>query len=226
MNRAVPFAAVIFDLDGLVVDSEAGYFLAWQQAAALMGFELSPSFCASLSGAHGAIIRQRLLTQLGEHFDLERFNQLSGQLWCEQVAQQGIPVRPGFHTLLDYIQQRQLPYALATNSRLRDVKQCLSFAGLDDVFPLIVSRDDVDNPKPAPDVFMQAARALATGPAQCLVLEDSAIGLTAAVAASCPCILVPSCASIDAQVLRQAVAVLPDLAAVADFISGVSDHPL
>ena len=213
-------------MDGLVLDSESGYFSAWQQAANAMGYALSQDLCASLSGSHGAAIRQRLLAQFGDDFDVGLFHRLSNDCWREQVQLQGIPVKTGFHALLNLLQSLNLPYCLATNSRRKDAEQCLEWAGLAGIFSILISRDDVSNPKPAADVFLKAADALNISPTACLVLEDSPIGVAAAHSASCPCFFVPSILPADSHAVQQSERVMPDLLAVADFISAVFDHPL
>lgn len=226
MKSALQFRAVIFDLDGLVLDSEAGYFAAWQLAARQMGYSLSPSFCQSLSGLHGPIISQHLTEHCGTDFDIDEFSRLSGQIWLEQVQCLGIPIKKGFEVLIDCLRRRGLPYGLATNSRRIDAEQCLARAGIGDVFSNIVCRDDAANPKPAADLFIMAAQRLGMNNADCLILEDSPTGVAAAVAAGSPCIYVPSCLPADPHASRQADLMLQDLAQVADFISESFDHPL
>jgi HAD superfamily hydrolase (TIGR01509 family) len=211
--------AVIFDMDGLVLDSESGYFAAWHEAADKMGLSLDPVFCASLSGAHGDWVSQRLLQHFGDNFDIQRFFQLSNACWRKRVKEQGIPVKAGFFVLLRLLRILGLPFCLATNSRRHDAEQALQWAGLSSVFPLLISRDDVDHPKPAPDLFLKAAANLNLPSQHCLVLEDSPIGVAAAVAAACPCVMVPSMPMVDEAVRQQARLVLADLAQVADFIA-------
>ena len=213
-------------MDGLVLDSESGYFAAWRLAADEMGLQLSEAFCNDLSGAHGAEIRQRLLTHFGLDFELERFYQLSKEIWLQQVQQQGIPVKSGFYRLLNLIKGLNLPYCLATNSRRVDVEQCLLLAGLEGVFDSIICREDVARPKPAADIFIKAAEMLSLPPEYCMVLEDSSIGVTAATAAGCYSLFVPSVLPADREACQQADGVFADLSAVADFISAALDHPL
>ena len=220
------FQAVIFDMDGLVLDSEYGYFAAWRLAATEMGLQLSETFCSGLSGAHGAEIRQRLLTHFGMDFQLERFYQLSKDIWLQEVQQQGIPVKTGFHGLLQLIKELNLPYCLATNSRRVDVEQCLLWAGLEGVFDTIICREDVVRPKPAADIFIKSTEMLSLSPQHCMVLEDSPIGVIAATAAGCYCLFVPSVLPADREACKLADGVFADLSAVADFISAGLDHPL
>nr|WP_292569393.1 HAD family phosphatase [Methylomonas sp.] len=213
-------------MDGLVLDSESGYFAAWQQAAADMGYHLDQVFCLALSGSHGPAISQRLLARFGADFGLELFYRLSGQYWREQVRRVGIPVKTGFNQALQQIKSLGLPYCLATNSRRADAEQCLILAGLQEVFEQVLTREDVDHPKPAADIFIKAAEAIKIPPQLCRVLEDSPIGVRAAVAADCPCLYIPSVLPADSEASHLAYRVLPDLAAVADFISAGFDHPL
>lgn len=213
-------------MDGLVLDSESGYFAAWQQAAAEMGYCLDQAFCLALSGSHGPEITRRLTARFGEDFGLERFYRLSGQIWREQVRQTGIPVKNGFNEALQRAKDLGLPYCLATNSRRIDAEQCLSLAGLDGVFARVFAREDVVHPKPAADIFIKAAEVLNVPANLCLVLEDSPIGVRAAVSAGCVCVYVPSVLPADADASGLAHRVLPDLSAVADFISAGFDHPL
>lgn len=220
------FQAVVFDMDGLVLDSESGYFAAWRIAADEMGLQLDEVFCHALSGAHGAEISQRLLTQFGPDFQLEQFYALSKRIWLQSVKREGIPIKAGFHELMSVIKRLQLPYCLATNSRRIDALQCLNWAGLDSVFEYMICREDVLQPKPAADIFLKAAEVLNTAPEQCLVLEDSPVGVAAAGAAGCNCLYVPSVLPADSQASRQALSVLPDLSTVADFISAALADPL
>lgn len=205
-------------MDGLVLDSETTYMQAWQQAAGHMGYELTTAFCLSLSGLTAASVEQRLLNHCGDVFDQLHFRQISTLIWRENVERHGIPVKKGLHNLLALIKHKQLPYCLATNSRYQDALYCLQRAGLADVFPDIISREDVAQAKPAADIFIKAASRLTTPISQCLVLEDSAIGIQAAVAAGAPCLYIPSVHPADGWASLHANAVLADLNGVIHLI--------
>jgi len=209
------FKALIFDMDGLVLDSEATYRAAWQLACEQMGYRLPEVFWLGLSGQPGDIVLQQLSKVCGGDFNISKFQQLSAESWCLQVQQQGIPVKKGFFSLLQYLRQQGLPFGLATNSHRREAENCLALAGLDQVFSILIARDQVSQPKPAPDLFLQAAAQLGVAAVDCLVLEDSAVGIAAAVAAKMPCVYIPSCLPADDSAARQALAVLADLGQVA-----------
>lgn len=208
------YSAVIFDMDGLVLDTEMTYFIAWQQAAASMGYTLSDGFCASLSGLSGEAGTQKLLTECGADFELSTFKQAAGLHWHDHVKQHGIAVKHGFHDLLECIVQHEIPYCLATNSRAINALECLALAGLTEVFDLIISRDDVQHGKPAPDIFLHAAARLQVPVARCLVLEDSHAGIVAATQAGAFSVFIPSMLPIDPLTLALCDVMLPDLRAV------------
>jgi HAD superfamily hydrolase (TIGR01509 family) len=191
------FSAVIFDMDGLVLDTEPTYFKAWQQAALAMGYSLSADFCESLSGLHYQAVTEQVLRHCGAEFNLQRFNELSGLYWHEHVNRHGITIRPGFNELIETLMQLNIPYCLATNSSAINAKECLAFAKLAHVFDHIISRDDVLNGKPAPDIFLKAADILNIPIQQCLVLEDSHAGIVAAKTAGAYAAWIPATKMFD-----------------------------
>ena len=211
--------AVILDMDGLVLDSETAYVSAWRQAAAAMGYPLDAAFFGSLSGLHGEEVERQIHQACGGGFDMHRFRSLSGEYWRSRVQQSGIPVKTGFFTLMAVIRGLELPFCLATNSRRADALGCLELAGLQQVFSIIIAKDDVAQGKPAPDIFIAAAAKLGVPVRECLVLEDSAVGVAAAVAAAAPCLFVPSIYPPDGWAADKAVAVLDDLAQAAGFVA-------
>jgi HAD superfamily hydrolase (TIGR01509 family) len=211
MLKIANFSAVIFDMDGLVLDTESIYFIAWQQAAAMMGYRLSDAFCFSLSGHNGQAIRQKLLLECGKDFDLPRFNELASKVWRNHINRNGIAIKHGFNELLAFIVEQQLPYCLATNSRTANALECLEVAGLTDIFTTIISRDDVEQSKPAPDIFLKAADCLQVSIQQCLVLEDSHTGIVAAKLAGAFAVFIPSSTSINPLTIEYCDAMHSDL---------------
>jgi len=181
MQARLPgFSAVIFDMDGLVLDSEPTYASAWQQAAEEFGVHLNKDFLHSLFGRHADDVQTALAQRIGAGFDRNRYHAAAARLWRAHVASHGMATLPGVETLLGLLDQRQIPYALATNSDQPFADECLRLAGLEGRFPWVVTRDQVAEGKPSPDVFLEAARRMGVAAAQCLVLEDSATGLLAA----------------------------------------------
>jgi HAD superfamily hydrolase (TIGR01509 family) len=215
VNKIGGFRAIIFDLDGLVLDTESTYLTAWQQAITAMGYDDGEQlFTQTWSGLHYQAVLEKLIAQFGANFNVAQFNVLSSQLWRNHVQQYGIQKKTGFDLLLALIKQQQLPFCLATNSAAVNARECLAFAGLADTFPLLISRDDVAHGKPAPDIFLTAARRLQQPIEYCLVLEDSLIGITAARAAGAMAILIPS-TEISPTAITADILMLSDLTQVA-----------
>ena len=180
-NQRLPkFNAVILDMDGLAIDSEPSFLFAWKQAGIQFGTHLDDNLTLSLSGRNAEEVESALKQAIGEKFDGPRFRLLSAQFWREHVESKGIPPMPGLASLLELLISNRIPYALATNSDRHSASECLRLSGLENDFPIVVTRDQVSAGKPAPDVFLHAARLLGVAAKDCLALEDSATGLLAA----------------------------------------------
>jgi len=185
-----PFSAILFDMDGLVLDSEKTYVTAWQCAARELGKTLDTEFAERLFGRHADDVARLLGEALGPDFDRQAFFEVAEHHWFEILADEGIEGMPGIEALLHHLRVMGTPFALATNSDARYAERCLAAANLKDAFEVLVSRDQVQAGKPAPDLFLAAAKRLGVAPARCLVLEDSETGLMAARAAGTQPVLI------------------------------------
>jgi beta-phosphoglucomutase-like phosphatase (HAD superfamily) len=183
-------AAVILDLDGLMLDTEVLARAAWQQAAAELGFELTDERYLQLIGRRDDDAEGQLLRWFGSGFPLERFRASARAAW-NSLAEPGIGIKPGLFELLDWIEQRQLPMAVATSSYASSVNRKLGRSGIASRIQCIVSGDQVSAAKPAPDIFIEAARRLGVEQAHCVVLEDSDAGIAAADAAGMRAVMIP-----------------------------------
>jgi len=214
--------AVIFDLDGLLIDSESSYRSAWQQALTQMGYSLERAFFDQLVGAEASRVEQLLIDQLDSAFDLTAFRHLSAECWHTQVNRTGIPLMPGVESVLTACKRLRWPTVVATNSVQTQAHKLLELAGLSAEFKQVLASDQVANPKPAPDIYLLAAASLSLKPTECLVLEDSLTGITAALAAQMPCCWIPASAHSVPQHLPEHCLVLPSLHEVAARIEALS----
>ena len=184
-------------MDGLVLDTETTFCIAWRQAARTMGYELSRPFCRSLAGLHYNDVELKLMAFCGADFNLEVFNYTAGNCWRDYVNTHGIKIKHGFTQLLECIVQQQIPFCLATNSRAVNAYECLKLAGIADVFSTVITRDDVRYGKPEPDIFLKAAELLDVDISRCMVIEDSHAGIVAASRAGAFSVFVPSIFPVD-----------------------------
>ncbi|QSA96223.1 HAD family phosphatase [Methylococcus sp. EFPC2] len=217
MSMLPAFDAVLFDLDGLVLDTESTYLHAWRRAAAEFETVLSDDVGHALFGRHADGVMQALQVLIGPRFERSRFEAAASKYWHEYLDSHGIALMPGVTRLLEQLTQRRIPYALATNSDARYAELCLMRAGIDAWFRVRVSRDQVRAGKPEPDLFLEAARRLAVPSGRCLALEDSLTGLTAACRAGTLPVLVQA-RPVAVEALEMAIAHFRTLDQVADAI--------
>jgi len=179
--------AVIFDMDGLLLDSEPLYRMTWKAAASSLGFPIDDVLYERFVG-RGNVEAEGILRQhFGETFPLDEFHTRWSRDFHDRLAT--IPTKPGAMELIDVIEKRRIPKALATSSPRRLALRCLG--DLASRFDALAFGDEVTHSKPAPDLFLLASQRLGIAPAHCLVLEDSEAGVRAARAAGMDVILVP-----------------------------------
>lgn len=203
-------AAVIFDLDGTLLDTEPLHRAAFQAAAASLGYEIDSQFYGKLIGLATPDRTAHLVRHFGASFPAASFV-AEYYRQKQRCLDGGVMLKPGALALLDWLQRQQIPRAIATASSSRTARRHLVRAGLEQCFAAVLTRDDVARRKPHPDLFLRAAAALGVARASCLVVEDSAPGIEAAHAAGMAAILVPDLAPIPPHIRMKSLAVLPDL---------------
>jgi HAD superfamily hydrolase (TIGR01509 family) len=172
-------AAVIFDMDGLLFDTEVLYQEAIQLAAAEVGHEVAVDVFNRTVGLPWAQSRTLLLSHFGDAFPVDDFQ----EAWVRHfwvIAETRLALKPGALELLDTLDQFRLPRAIATSSSRRSVERHLTAYNLMGRFAEIVGHGDYERGKPAPDPFLKAAERLGVKPHLCLALEDSHNGVRAA----------------------------------------------
>ena len=185
-----PVKAVVFDMDGLLVDTETVVYRAMQRAAAGIAGEMPFATFQRMVGlqhAHSDVI---LVEHFGAAFDLEAWTAAVSAHFHEEAAA-GIALKAGVVEILDALDAAGLPRAIATSSSMAAVQQSLGRHGLVDRFHALITRDVQTMGKPHPEPFLKAAAALGIDPADCLALEDSHNGVRAASAAGMMTVMVP-----------------------------------
>jgi HAD superfamily hydrolase (TIGR01509 family) len=185
-----PVEAVVFDMDGLLVDSETMYRDCMMAVATRYGRELPLSVYLTMIGLAHPESRRNAVRHFGEDFPYDTYLQ---DVWAEASRQHeiGVPLKPGALELLDYLQAADLPCAIATSSRHHVVELQLGRKGLLPRFRAVVAGGDCARGKPHPDPFLAAAEKLGVDPTLCLALEDSHNGVRSAHAAGMMTVMVP-----------------------------------
>jgi HAD superfamily hydrolase (TIGR01509 family) len=182
-------AAVVFDMDGLMLDSERVERWAWRTACAARGYDFDDAFHLTLVGRRDADVRRDLEARFGASFPLVDVQAEAHALWLGRVREHGMPEKPGLAELLQAIDEIGLPKAVATSSIRPRVE--LSLGALALRFDAIVTGDEVREGKPEPEIYLTAAGRLGVRPGACLALEDSPAGQLAAARAGMVAVLIP-----------------------------------
>lgn len=188
------YAAAIFDLDGTLIGTERLLIDTCIDTLASFGHAVSRDFVTSMVGVSEAEGFKRICARINVALDPVAF----GAAWsrANQTAYaKGIPLMPGVAELLALLKSQGMPVAVATNSSTAGARRKLGLAGIGDRFDVVIGFDAVPYAKPAPDVFLAAAAALAVNPAQCIAFEDSDPGVIAALAAGMTVVHVPDMAT-------------------------------
>ena len=180
--------AVIFDMDGLMLDTERLDRGLWQAAARRRGLDISDALYARLVGRRALDSERVLQEHFGPGLALDDIRAEVLAHWRVH-ASSGLPRKAGLEPLLGTLERARIPLAVATSTAR--AKALVSLGPLARHFQALACGDEVVHGKPAPDIFLLAAQRLGFAPGECLALEDSPAGVAAAVAARMPVIMIP-----------------------------------
>lgn len=183
--------AVIFDLDGVLIDSEWLAFKAWSEVVASHGGILQETAFPEMIGASAEDTGRVVMRHTGLDFDLAASVDWTWERIAEWIHDGNAPM-PGGAELVKELTKRGLPLAIASNSMTPFIEDALTGLGLRNYFQFIVGIDQVNQGKPAPDVYLRAASLAGVMPGNCLAIEDSRVGAQAAVSAGMRVIAMPN----------------------------------
>lgn len=203
-------AAVLFDMDGLLLDTEATLKRIWQREAALLGYDLSDDLYAHLVGVPNVLCEEKL-RQWFKDFPLDEFRANWKSVREEERRTVGVPPKAGALELVSWIEGQGVPMALATSSRREAVERNREFCPQLFRFASIMTVEEVERPKPDPDIYLRTCAALGVDPAACVIFEDSNPGMRAAIASGARAIMIPDLVTPEADVRTGAARVFPSL---------------
>ncbi|MCX9154727.1 HAD family phosphatase [Niveibacterium sp. 24ML] len=203
--------AVVFDMDGLLLDSERIAYACGREACEALGLPWREETALAMIGRNARDNAALLLGLFGESRHVAAHSEEFARRYEAIIAEGRIPLKPGVHELLDQLDARGLPRAVATSTSHARAVFKLERCGLAARMHAVIGGDQVAQGKPAPDIFLAAAARLGVAPAQCLALEDSNAGARAALAAGMAVRIVPDLLPPDQDVLTAGARALTSL---------------
>lgn len=221
---STPIKAVLFDMDGVLLDTEVLAMQAFLGAAGALTTNVSKSFARQLIGLPYDACRRLTEETYGAEVDTAALFARQTSILRDLMASEGLRIKKGVVELLDFLDLLGLRRAVVTSSRRQTTLAHLQQVGLIDRFDVLITRDDVTCGKPHPEPYLRAAEALGVGAVECLALEDSPNGARSAYAAQIRVIVVPDLVTPNEEIVAKALAVMRDLTEVQRFIAHHSGH--
>ena len=214
---------LIFDMDGLILDTEKLLAKYWMQAAHEAGFPMELHHVLGIRSLAAVFAKPKLQGVFGDSFDYEAIRARRRELTAQHIAAHGIERKPGIIELLDYCKETGIRCAVATATDRERTRDYLSQAGIYDRFDTFVCGDMVHKGKPDPEIYLTASQALGLPPASCMALEDSPNGIRSASAAGCRAVMIPDLSQPEAELKPLLYACVPTLSDVIELIKEAND---
>lgn len=193
--------AVIFDLDGTLIDTEKIYRIVWPRALRDMGYEMTDEQYLAMRSLGRPFAPRRMKEWFGDDFDYDTARTIRKKYFNEYISEHGIDVRPGAHELLDFLGRQNIITAIATATDLERATEYLRMTSLDGYFDRVISAVQVQEGKPSPYVYLFACEKLSRDPGICLAVEDAPNGIIAAKAAGMHVAMVPDQSQPDEEIM-------------------------
>ncbi|AGI48476.1 haloacid dehalogenase superfamily, subfamily IA, variant 3 with third motif having DD or ED [Thermoplasmatales archaeon BRNA1] len=189
--------AVIFDMDGTLIDTEKFNIMFWCEAGKKFGFGITPDDVIHIRSLDSRLVAKYFRERFGDSFDFETVRGERRRLMRAHVEANGIEPKPGIREVLDYLKGTGAKLAVATASTQEHADDYLEQIGVKDMFDMVISTHSVENGKPAPDVYLYACRCLGFDPKDCVAVEDAPFGIESAYRAGCHVVTVPDVSEPD-----------------------------
>lgn len=183
--------AVVFDMDGLMFDTESVFVKAWDYAGEKTGIGKAGYMVMKTLGMSIIMSRDLWVAEFGEKYNEQEMRKHTREFWAEYYKVNRVPVKKGLYNLLEYLNMSNYKLAVASSSPGWEVEKHLKDAQVYEYFSVIVSGDMVSKTKPDPEIYLKTCRLLQKQPDDCFALEDSKNGLISAYRAGCKPIMVP-----------------------------------
>ncbi len=210
--------AVVFDMDGVIFDSEKLVVECWVETANKYGIPDIEMLCKRCLGLNRVATRDVYLQHYGEDFPYDTYKQEMSELYHKRAREGALVMKPGVVEILTFLREEGVKTALASSTREEVVRWELSYAGIIDFFDEIVCGDMVSRSKPDPEIFLKACELLGVEPNEAFAIEDSYNGIRAAHAGGLRSIMVPDLAEPTAEMEELSEIIVPSLLEAMEYI--------
>lgn len=219
MNRNILYKAVVFDMDGVIFDSERAVMQCWKEVASRHNIPDIEKAILACTGTTMVRTREIMLNLYGADFPYDEYARESSAIFHSRYDGGRLPMKPGVKELLTFLEKHDKKIALASSTRHQVVTDELRDADIIEYFDRIICGDMVSRSKPAPDIFLKACEALNISPSDSYAIEDSYNGIRAAHAGGLHPIMVPDLLPADEEMQSLAEIVLPSLTSVMEYLA-------
>jgi len=202
---------IIFDMDGLMFDTEQLSTYGWIHTAVKLDIDLTIDFINSFKGTSAVHSKQLFEKKFGKDFDYEYARGIRTDYMNSVIEESGVPIKKGLMELLHYLKSNHIVAAVATSTNHVLGEKYLKMAGVYDYFATVIYGDTVLKGKPEPDIFLKAVQAIGKDPSNCFVLEDSPAGICGGFAAGIKVIHIPDQIVIDNDIKKKVYRICSDL---------------
>lgn len=209
--KNIKLKGAIFDMDGVLIDTEKLYLRFWKEAAAEFGYDMRDEHVFAVRSMARKYSIPKLKSMLGEDFPTEEVRSRRTELMNDFISKSGIETKKGLFRLLNHLRDSGIKIAVATATQRERTLSYLSRIGALEFFDSVICGDMVTAGKPAPDIYLTAAAELGLPPEECAAFEDSPNGLMAAHSAGCYTVMVPDLTQPDDEVYPYIDNVIEDL---------------
>lgn len=194
--------AVIFDMDGLMIDTEKLLMRFWIESANSFGFDMKKDDVLSIRSLAGKLTEKKLKKRFGDDFDYQKVRAKRIELMNNYILKNGIEKKKGLDELLVYLKNNEYKTAVATATDLKRASMYLDIINVTEYFDKIVCATMVQNGKPHPDIYLKACEELDVLPCEAIALEDSPNGIISAYSAGCKAVMVPDLSEPDEELRK------------------------
>ncbi len=201
----------VFDMDGLMFDTEKLFLRFWREASAFYGYNMTVEHVLNIRSLSRKYSVPLLKSLFGEDFPFDKIRKRRIEIMDKYIDENGFEVKKGLFTLLDYLGEHGIKRAVATATRRERTLDLLEKVGISSCFESVICGDMIENGKPEPDIYITACRELGLQPCECTAFEDSPNGIKSAYTAGCQVIMIPDLTQPDSEIIPMLSGVYKDL---------------